>query len=145
MGFWQGAYVWKTTLCWEENKMMVWCKYIWCSWRAQSPSPHPRALPGSLSWGAVGVPTGVACLLPSQLSPEALPGRSLFGHVGRNRSDFPLMVSISLVQFRDGFPFISLLFPTSLIVSGCQKGRKPWSRGRVYIVCVTKLILVSFP
>lgn len=92
---------------------------------ATEPSPHPRALPGSLSRVGCWGPTGAACRLPSQLSPEASPGRSLFGHVGRDRSDYPLMVSISLVQFQDGFPFISLLFPFSLMASGCQKGRKP--------------------
>lgn len=90
---------------------------------ATEPSPHPRALRVlSLMWGCWG-PTGAACRLPRQLSPEASPGRSLFGHVGRDRSDFPLMVSISLVQFQDGFPFISLLFPVShgLRVSERQK------------------------
>lgn len=62
-----------------------------------STSQGPAGFP--LSHGAAVVPTGAACHLPSHCLQRPQPGSSLFGHVGRDRSDFPLMVSVSLVQF----------------------------------------------
>lgn len=122
---------------------MTWCK---CKLSLDRVSGRPhrahlyttRSLSHGL-WGSVSH-LGQWSLLAW---PAACPADSLkrglsravhdLGMWGETRVIFVLTVSISHLLFRDGVPSISLLFSPFLIASGCQKGRKSWSRGRVYI------------
>lgn len=85
---------------------------------AASHSPAGFASHLGLLWSPLGLPAACPADCLKKCRRQAVHYLGLWGETGEI---FSLMVSISLFQFRDGFPLIFLLFLYPLVASGCQK------------------------